>query len=243
MNSIVKHFLNFTAILILCSFVSCSKNTAASGSNNSTGPTGPTGTIPSNIVDISSNSSTTSLTLNPYPGFPTLPMLIPVNGSGYYYIAIGGSDTLTFQIDADSSAGGDADISSQTSDNSPNQFTSGDTLEFLVTFAKFINSIGDSAGAYFTKDLAYGYTITSSDTLNFSNAYTVGQIYTSGLSTSSYNLLNSEGYLAFKLKNNLGNRYGWMRVASDPAGGNLFSVFEIAYNKNYNVTIAIGEYQ
>ena len=225
---------------------SCSKSSSGSGNPSSTDTTTTvvTDTIPSNIVDINSGNSNAGITLTPYPGIPPIASIIQSLGLGYYYITIGGGDTLTFSLSADSSGGGNAEVSGQTSDSGPNYFLSGDSLQFLVTAVQYSGTFGGTGTAYFTTELISGYSLTSADTVNFSDSYSGAYIYTSSLpSNSAYNLFNTEGFIAFRLKNGPASRYGWMRLSSDPAGGNLLVVYEIAYNKNLNSPIAIGKYK
>jgi hypothetical protein len=241
----------FCAVLI-ASFVivffssSCSKS-SGSGSGGS-GPTGgggnpDTATVPANVVDMRSESSTISLELNPYPGYPAVTSLVQTLSLGYYYISLG-ADTITFSIQADSSGGGNAGLFGQTSDNSTNTFTSGDSLQYLVTLVQYNGPFGGTGTSYYTNDLTLGYALTATDTVNFSDSYGGAQIYYSKLSSGTgYNLYNIEGYIAFRLKNATGSRYGWMLASSDPASNNLLSVYEIAYNKNYNQPLPMGKYQ
>jgi hypothetical protein len=243
MNKILFSLLNVFAACLLCSFLSCSKSPSNPNGSNPGGGS-HSDTIPANIVDITPTGGNLTITLTPYPGFVTIPNLIPTLSIGYYYIDIGGSDSLTFLVEADSSSGGNAAISSQTSDSGPNDFTSGDTLEFLGSEVEFSEGNGDTGKAYFTTDLARGYEFSNGDTLSFSDPYTVGQIYSSYLPTNNnYNLLNTTAYIAFRLKNHSGYRYGWIEIATEPGTGNLLSVLEIAYNKDYYAPIGIGLYK
>jgi hypothetical protein len=238
--------------VLLCSLIfsllisSCSKNSGPTGNGSgSTGGTGnpDTATVPTNVVDMRSESSTISLLLNPYPGYPPETSLIQTLSLGYYYISLG-SDTLTFVVQADSSGGGNAGTYGQTSETSVNTFTSGDSLEFLVTFVTYNGPFGGTGTAYYANDLTAGYVLTSTDTANFSDGYGGAQIYYSGLTGgAAYNLYNIEAYIAFRLKNASGSRYGWMLAATAPASNNLLSVYEIAYNKNYNQPLPMGKYQ
>jgi hypothetical protein len=241
-NKIMNGFLIAGCLFIF----SCSKsstNPAGPGSTDTTTTT-VTDTIPSNIVDITSGNSNSGLTLTPYPGIPSIPNLILALGLGYYYINIGSGDTVTFTLTADSSGGGNAGISGQTSDSGPNYFLSGDSLQCLVTAVQYTGTFGGTGTAYYTNELPLGYSLTSTDTLNFSDSYTGASIYSSSIaSNSTDNLFDNEGFIAFRLKNGSGSRYGWMRLSSDPADGNLLTVYEIAFNKNYNVPIAIGKYK
>jgi hypothetical protein len=231
------------AVSLICMLISCSKS-SSSGAGGATGGGGggTTDTVPSNITDM--RGGTSGLTLNPYSGFPTVPQLIPLLALGYYYIPLGGMDTLTFVIQADSNGGGNGGVVGQSSDSGPNYFTSGDSLQFLQTQVKYIGSFGDTEVTYYTKDFAKGSTLTSADTTNFSDAYAQTQIYYSGFpSNSGYNLYNILSYIVFRLKNSTGYRYGWIEASSDPLSGNLLTVYEIAFDTNYNEFITIGEYK
>jgi hypothetical protein len=240
------------ATVLLCSFFSiflvCSCSKSSSPAGNGSGSTGGTGnpdtaTVPANVVDMRSESSTISLLLNPYPSYPAEASLIQSLSLGYYYISLG-SDTMTFAIQADSSGGGNAGIYGQTSETSVNTFTSGDSLEFLVTLVTYNGSFGGTGTAFYANDLTSGYVLTSADTANFSDGYGGAQIYYSGLTgDAAENLFNVEAYIAFRLKNASGSRYGWMLAASAPASNNLLGVYEIAYNKNYNQPLPMGKYQ
>lgn len=233
-------------LIAACFFVfSCSKSSTGPGSGGSTDTTTTIkDTIPSNIADLTSGNSSTGLTLTAYPGIPSIPNLILALGLGYYYINIGSGDTVTFTLTADSSGGGNAGIAGQTSDSGPNYFLSGDSLQYLVTAVQYTGQFGGTGTAYYTNELQSGYSLTSTDTLNFSDSYTGASIYSSNIpSNSTDNLFNTEGLIAFRLKNASGSRYGWMRLSSDPSSGNLLTVYEIAFNKNYNVPIAIGKYK
>ncbi|HSZ86690.1 MAG TPA: hypothetical protein VK787_11710 [Puia sp.] len=224
--------------------ISCSKSSSSGtgGPTGGGGGGGTTDTVPTNITDM--RGGTSGITLNPYPGFPTVSQLIPLLATGYYYIQLEGMDTISFVIQADSNSGGNAGVVGETSEGGPNYFTSGDSLQFLETQIKAVGSLGDTELVYYTKDLAKGYTLTSTDTTNFSDAYSQTQIYYSGFpSNTGYNLYNIESYIAFRIKNSTGYRYGWILASSAPPSGNLFTVYEIAFDKNYNELIAIGEYK
>jgi hypothetical protein len=241
-----KNLENISLLVLLFAFAflaSCSKSSSGSGnSGTGGGGTDTVVSIPSNIVDIKSGSSE-GLTLNPYSGFPPVASLIPVLGIGYYYISLQESDSVTFIIAADSSGGGNASVDGQTSDSGPNYFTTGDSLQFLVKAVEYMGQF-DTVTDYFTKDLQVGYTLTSTDTVNFSGSYNGAVIYNSTLGVNTgYNLYNIQSYIAFRLLNASGSRYGWMLMSSDPSAGNLLTVLEIAFNKNYNQPIAIGKYQ
>lgn len=246
MNKNFDRLLNAICILVICALSSCSKSSSSSGSPNPTDTTTiTTDTVPANIVDIKGTNGS-GINLNPYPGIPAISNLILVSGLGYYYIDMGGGDTLTFILQADSTGGtgSGASISGQTSDSGPNYFTSGDSLQFLVTAVQYNGQFGGTGTAYYTNDLSYAYLLSGTDTLNFSGSYNGAQIYSANInSNGTYNLLNRQAYIAFRLRNSSGYRYGWMMVSSAIPSGNLLSVYEIAYNKNYNVVISVGEYK
>ena len=246
MNKDFYRILNAMCILAICALSSCSKSSSSSGNPNPSDTTTTTvDTVPANIVDIKGTNGS-GINLNPYPGIPAISNLILVSGLGYYYIDIGGGDTLTFILQADSTGGtgSGASISGQTSDSGPNYFTSGDSLGFLVTAVQYSGQFGGTGTAYYANDLSYAYSLSGADTLNFSGSYNGAQIYSGSInSNGTYNLLNRLAYIAFRLKNSSGYRYGWMMVSSDPSGGNLLAVYEIAYNKNYSVAISVGGYK
>ena len=233
-------------ILIIACLASCNKNSSSQGNITPIDTTTTiTDTIPSNIVDIQ-GSQTAGIGLTPYPGIPSFTNLISESGLGYYYISIGGGDTIAFIIQADSTggSGSNAAISGQTSSSGPNYYASGDSLEFLVTPVQYNGQFGGTGTAYFANDLTYASSMPAADSLNFSLSYGTTQIYLGSISTNNtYNLLNKQAFIAFRLSNSSGYRYGWMSVSSDLSSGNLLTVFEIAYNKNYNGPITIGEYK
>jgi hypothetical protein len=244
MNKKFYRIFNVLAVLFTLTLISCSKSSSSGpGGSGSTGTGGgSTDTVPANITDM--RGGTSGITITPYPGFPTISQLIPLLAVGYYYIPLGGMDTLSFVIQADSNNGANVGVAGETSESGPDYFTSGDSLQFFETQIKAVGSLGDTELVYYTKDLAKGYTLTSTDTTNFSDAYSQTQVYYSGLpSNTGYNLFDIESYIAFRIKNSMGYRYGWMLAASDPAAGQLLSIYEIAFDKNYNELIAIGEYK
>jgi hypothetical protein len=243
MNRKFYKTFNVLAALLICTLISCSKSSSSgSGPVGAGGGGTTTDTVPANIIDM--RGSTSGITLNPYPGFPTVQELIPLLAVGYYYIPLGGLDTLSFIIQADSNGGGNVGVVGQTSESSPNNFTSGDSLQFLQIQVKYIGSFGDTEVTYYTKDFAKGSTLTSADTTNFSDAYAQTQIYYSGFpSNTGYNLYNILSYIAFRLKNSTGYRYGWIEASSAPVSGNLLTIYEIAFDTNYNELITIGEYK
>ena len=244
MNRKFYRLFHFLAVLVIWMFISCSKgNSSGTGGSGSTGTGGGgTDTVPSNISDLKGGSS--GITLNPYPGYPSVAQLILISAVGYYYIPLGGMDTLSLIIQSIPNNGGNAGVDGQTSENGPNYFASGDSLQFFETLIKAVGSLGDTELVYYTKDLAKGYTLTNSDTTNFSDPNSQTQIYYSGLpSNTGYNLYNIESYIAFRIKNTSGYRYGWILASSDPAAGQLLTIYEIAFDKNYNELIAIGEYK
>lgn len=242
MNKTYYPTLSFLVLFLWCMVSSCSKSSSAPITPVIPVTTTP-GVIPANISDYSSGSSGTGLTLTPYSGFPALTSLVSDAITGYYYIVISNGDTITFTIYADS-LNSNVAVLGQTSDSGPNYFTSGDSLQFLVTGVQYNGPFGGTGTAYYASDLSSGYSLKGTDTINFSASYLGAQIYSSSIGfNSAYNLYNTQAYIAFRIKNSAGYKYGWMRLSSDPSGGNLLSVYEIAFNNNYNVPIVIGQYK
>ncbi|HLX93227.1 MAG TPA: hypothetical protein VKR32_16195, partial [Puia sp.] len=198
-------------------------------------------TIPSNISDIRSG---TGITLNPFPNFLPVTQLIPNLALGYYYIDLGNSDTLTIILQADSNSGGNASVVGTTSESGPNYYLSGDSLQFLQKLVTYVGSLGDTEQTYYTRNFTKGYVLSGTDTLNFSDPNSVTQVYFSGLPTNNgYNLYNISGYIAFRIKNSTGYRYGWFEASSSPSSGQLLNIYEIAFDKNYDELLTLGEYK
>jgi hypothetical protein len=239
--------INIILFLGLFFFViwGCSKSSSNQGTNNK---------IPSNIVDLkpASGDSVLQLTLSTYN---------PDSSSTYpdlYYYVLGPTDTLYMDKTINDNQGNiyrdGTDSSVYIWSVSPYTFaksnTPVDTLQFMYQDVSGTQYGAALIDATMISIHSKGYSVTASDTLNlfFDPRFggTVFAEYSTSLvwSTPSNFFLDAVGYISFRIRNNNGSRYGWIKASSSyPGNGNLINIYEIAFNKNYNVPIAMGEYQ
>ena len=243
----------------------CSKSTINSTTNKDI-------TIPSNIADFRPTSGDSVLQLNSVLQLTLIPYDQDSTYKNLYYYVLGPTDTLYMYIIngnpwntyvADTIASIHDTASSAliwvTSSINLNSNTTGDFPNTTVDFYQFMfqdvsgtlsygAQLGQFSGTQLTL-LPQGYSLTAFDTLNLFGDPRVG-----ALSFADYNtwyvyntptnfFLDAVGYISFRIRNNKGSRYGWIKASSYPENGTVINIYEIAFNKNYNVPIAMGGIQ